>query len=82
MNLPENLTTRGGSEGLLTNTLDAWTNILVYSANRCNRESHAKQLSGRAIPQKDIGPVPNCTLGKLDQYLTLHMICDLFDALQ
>ncbi|CAL4965259.1 unnamed protein product [Urochloa decumbens] len=26
--------------------LDVWTDILVYTANRCSRESHAKQLSG------------------------------------
>ena len=25
--------------------LDVWTDFLVYAANRCSRESHAKKLS-------------------------------------
>ena len=46
ISLAEKLLKREGKEkDLLRIVLDVWTDILVYVANRCSRESHAKQLS-------------------------------------
>jgi len=46
ISLAEKLLTREGKKkDSLRIVLDVWTDILVYVANRCSRESHAKQLS-------------------------------------
>ena len=34
-----------GSRAVLNLVLDVWMDFLVYAANRCSRESHAKMLS-------------------------------------
>ena len=34
-----------GRMAMLQQLLDVWMDFLVYGANRCSRESHAKKLS-------------------------------------